>query len=92
MTTTQAAPGTAALWDVMQQWEASTAARLEQRATQGERVRAMLLCWVDEYERELGYGGLGRPPRTAQIRQWYRQQGPPAQRRGGTQRGDDVRA
>jgi hypothetical protein len=42
-----------------------------------ERRRAMLLSWVDEAERDAGYGQNGRPPRTAQIRQFWRDSGEP---------------
>jgi len=38
-----------------------------------ERKRAMLLAWVDEYERTLGI-----KPRTSQIRQFWRSQGCPS--------------
>ena len=41
------------------------------------RQRAMMLSWVDEWERTLGYGEAENPPRTAQIRQYWRQIGEP---------------
>jgi len=71
MTDTQnAAPGTAALYR-----ELCRVLDEEQKAC--ERRRAMLLSWVDEAERFLGYGSNGQQPRTAQIRQWWRDQGEP---------------
>ena len=44
-----------------------------------ERTRAMMLSWVDEFERMLGYGDpdTGKGPRTAQIRGDYRNRGEP---------------
>jgi hypothetical protein len=42
-----------------------------------ERRRAMLLSWVDELERINGYGEPGNQPRTAQIRQFWRDSGEP---------------
>lgn len=42
-----------------------------------ERKRAMLLSWVDEIERLRGYGDEGKPPRTSQIRKFWRESGEP---------------
>ena len=66
-----AAPGTAQLSQDLQQV-------LEQERRAASRRRAMLLAWVDEDERFLNYGADGQPPRTAQIRQWWRDQGEPS--------------
>lgn len=66
------APGTAAIWEMMCRYEA-------RREENWERKRAMLLSWVDELERDDGYGdpATGKGPRTAQIRKWWRDQGEP---------------
>lgn len=74
----QSTPGTAGLYALYQADHALLEQERLQHSTQGERMRAMILCWVDECERELGYGSRDRPPRTAQIRQWWRQAGQPA--------------
>lgn len=74
----QAAPGTAGLYALYQAEHDLLEQERLRRSIQGERIRAMILCWADEYERELGYGEGERPPRTAQIRQWWRQAGQPS--------------
>lgn len=63
-------PGTAALYGLIQ----NVQTLMENDA---QRRRAMLLSWVDEAERDCGYGNSGKPPRTAQIRAWWRDQGEP---------------
>ena len=43
-----------------------------------ERQRAMMLSWVDDDERMLGFGiDEDKPPRTSQIRSWWKNQGSP---------------
>jgi len=64
------APGTASIYGLLVEL------RTCQEAS-NERRRAMLLSLVDDLEREDGYGDLGRPPRTAQIRRWWREMGEP---------------
>jgi hypothetical protein len=64
------APGTAGLYTQILELHNAT---LED----ARRRRAMLLSWVDEAERALGFGQKGQPPRTAQIRQWWRDSGEP---------------
>ena len=76
---TQPAPGTAGLYEMVQVDRAQRIQEHDERAKQGERMRAMLLCWVDDLERELGYGSGGdHPPRTSEIRQIWREMGQPA--------------
>jgi len=65
-----AAPGTAELYEVTQRITSEILADAQRR-------RAMLLNWVDEAERHLGYGQPGKPPRTSQIRQYWRDNGEP---------------
>lgn len=43
-----------------------------------ERMRATLLLWVDQFERMIGI-----TPRTAELRQWWRDQGEPNIGKGG---------
>ena len=43
-----------------------------------EKRRAMMLSWVDELERLLEYGNTDHPPRTSQIRQYWRDSGEPS--------------
>jgi len=50
---------------------------MQVQAENEERKRAMLLSWVDEIERLMGYGEDGKPPRTSQIRRYWRENGEP---------------
>ena len=55
-----------------------TAVIMKTMMDNAERTRAMLLSWVDEYERLLGYGqDPNLPPRTATIRDFWRGEGKP---------------
>lgn len=65
-----AAPGTAELCEMFLELT-------DRKNGNSERKRAMILSWVDELEREQGYGDPGQKPRTAQIRQWWKAQGEP---------------
>ena len=47
---TQPAPGTAGLYEMVQVDRAQRTQEHDERAKQGERMRAMLLCWVDDLE------------------------------------------
>jgi len=84
----QPAPGTAGLYEMIRilqaelgetraQWDSERAERDKQR----ERMRAMVFCWGDDLEREMGYSTGDRPPRTAEIRQIWREMGQPARKR-----------
>lgn len=77
----QSTPGTAGLYEMIVGDRLTLSQERDQRAKQGERMRAMLLCWVDDLERELGYGTDERPPRTSEIRQIWREMGQPAPKR-----------
>jgi len=68
-------PGTAGLYEIVRQIKTM-------RENDAQRRRAMLLSWVDEAERECGYGDPGMPPRTSQIRQFWRECGEPELRGG----------
>lgn len=70
LVTAAGTPGTAGLWEMLKVYETA-------RGQEDARKRAMLLSWVDEFERDLGFGSEGQPPRTAQIRKWWRDQGEP---------------
>lgn len=78
------APGTAALHARTQELYARMEdiyKRVEITATMltddCQRKRAMFLSWVDEMERDLGYGTPGMPPRTAQKNRYWREAGQP---------------
>jgi hypothetical protein len=68
----QCAPGTAALYGML-------CKSSDYQQDRAERTRAMMLSWVDDYEREMGYGDpeSGKGPRTSQIRRWWREMGEP---------------
>ena len=66
----QQAPGTAELYERLK-------SLLEAQEDNGIRRRAMLLSWVDDFERDLGYGAAGMPPRTAQKNKYWRDSGQP---------------
>ena len=61
-------PGTAVLHEMLQDL-------CEGRTSENARRRAMLLSWVDEAEREMGYGEPGQPLRTSQIRHLWHERG-----------------
>jgi len=64
------APGTAELYERLK-------GLLEGQESDCQRRRAMFLSWVDDYERDLGYGVAGMPPRTAQKNKFWRDSGQP---------------
>jgi len=45
---------------------------VQRQEKSAERMRAVMLLWIDEFERMLGLS-----PRTAEIRKWWREQGEP---------------
>ena len=81
---TNGAPGTAALYEMFTAY-IEVREKQDQRLTdyiavrekQDQRIRAMLFSMIDDYERELGFGLEGKPPRNAQVRQFWRECGEP---------------
>lgn len=70
-------PGTAAVFKAALELTRRVERTIEHEGQNMRRRRAMILSWADEIEREMGYGEPEQPPRTAQIRQWWRDQGEP---------------
>ena len=73
----QPAPGTAGLYEIVQALQTELHELRQGQAKIAERRRAIWLCFVDEDETALGYGQPDAMPRTAQIRQYWREQGKP---------------